>query len=918
MQSNRNLSVGSEVSGGASNLAAGGSSARRPHKQEDFVQISEFCEIDGPKPVHILPGKIEGFDHDAFALRVLSVDYQHTAVSGLHISKDAQAVMSDPHGGFHAYVRFFTLFDIKARGYVRSFAVAYVTTTDNKVMDYFSSFQDDFDRVTAFLKYGNRLEFHKALEQRRADLVFSREALNDSIDATSTSAANIVTLAQLVDDVDAMIAIIAPLLEDPKLRRRFEPLVEPQKTRNRPKRATSLSASRKATSVNDIGLPAEDPPEPSRDRSLSLTSQEASRLIDPSKPRNFTEALKTLDLLCGKGYTLGMERLTKALHYYQRESMVLTVEQDESTLLHNPTLLLTIGHCVVLNFYKAPQKSIAAPVFDLPHAQPMSSTPLRPSAVKSRFAPPEKLSDSKPIEKGGLAIPGERPPALDRLSELNSARFDELDGISASPQSYSVYVDACNDSESESDSASADFVSMAESLDLHSVEASRQPTQSPSKARIQRTDSSGTLESLDMPASIILSMMPGQPYQKSTTRFPFHSSAAHVCHAGEHVAGAGILRATQTYPFLIHAVFALMHGRTVVIRGQPSSEHGVRSLVNTLRLFVPGFMKGHVIVPWREKTSLTLAELASVRLIGLSKEMPNLPANVDRMVAVLDFDNATLLAPTYSGTYLEGMLVGKSFASDKAFFAHIHSVFLELAHKAYLYFHCCCVPSDEAPYYARKMLPSRAEVNAQLGLQDCDTRIVMYLAEVILMQCEAETSRSGGAQHRGACFCKFLFLFLLHPFLFFFCSLHNRENRYAGEHEGICSYSATTSRERNPNQKKKTQRGKPFLCVYFWSLSDECACQATQGAYRYGADIRNKSSSKSVDRHISCSIVLEKSIVLCWKTIMLLSSCTNLLTTQTLLRFFAGGAPLIRLDHQRRTMHHARARRGTVVATPAK
>jgi hypothetical protein len=61
---------------------------------------------------------------------------------------------------------------------------------------------------------------------------------------------------------------------------------------------------------------------------------------------------------------------------------------------------------------------------------------------------------------------------------------------------------------------------------------------------------------------------------------------------------------------------------------------------------------------------------------------------------VLDFDNELLRSPAYSGMFLERMLLPRrDWQSEGVLLAHVHSIFLEIASKAFLYFHVLCVGS---------------------------------------------------------------------------------------------------------------------------------------------------------------------------------------------------------------------------------
>jgi hypothetical protein len=73
--------------------------------------------------------------------------------------------------------------------------------------------------------------------------------------------------------------------------------------------------------------------------------------------------------------------------------------------------------------------------------------------------------------------------------------------------------------------------------------------------------------------------------------------------------------------FILPLVYALMKGRMLVIHASPANESQVRMLVTVLKLFVPGHSTREQVIPWRQTTPLVLADIARIKLIGLSKKI---------------------------------------------------------------------------------------------------------------------------------------------------------------------------------------------------------------------------------------------------------------------------------------------------------
>ena len=70
---------------------------------------------------------------------------------------------------------------------------------------------------------------------------------------------------------------------------------------------------------------------------------------------------------------------------------------------------------------------------------------------------------------------------------------------------------------------------------------------------------------------------------------------------------------------LKHVVYSLMRGRLVVILALPENQSRVIDLVHTLKIFLPGYYRRPMIVPWRASGDLFMADLPWVKLMGLAK-----------------------------------------------------------------------------------------------------------------------------------------------------------------------------------------------------------------------------------------------------------------------------------------------------------
>ncbi|XP_044159436.1 guanine nucleotide exchange protein SMCR8 [Bufo gargarizans] len=154
----------------------------------DFILISEFSEQVGPQPLLTIPDdpRVRGsFDLNYFSLRIMSVDYQASFVGHppgssypkLNFVEDSKVVLGDSKEGAFAYVHHLTLYDLEARGFVRPFCMAYISTDENKIMEQFLELSGDFSKASDCLKTGNRKAFANELEKKLKDLDYTRAVL---------------------------------------------------------------------------------------------------------------------------------------------------------------------------------------------------------------------------------------------------------------------------------------------------------------------------------------------------------------------------------------------------------------------------------------------------------------------------------------------------------------------------------------------------------------------------------------------------------------------------------------------------------------------------------------------------------------------------------------------------------------------
>jgi hypothetical protein len=215
--------------------------------------------------------------------------------------------------------------------------------------------------------------------------------------------------------------------------------------------------------------------------------------------------------------------------------------------------------------------------------------------------------------------------------------------------------------------------------------------------------------------------------------------------------GRGFLQFCKDHMAARDLLYCLLHGRPLVVIGDPSQENLIRRLVRVLWLFVPGHSSSHQVIPWQEKP-LTPVDVSRVKLMGLcqnkSSKHPALLPHIKRYVSYWDCTNARVCTPTYEGELLKPILSRtKDRKNEPTFLAHIHSVLADIAMQAYVYYHGYCINSarnkrrlspEAAPVRHHKVkeetVKTRKQFLHQIGLKSNDVDIVEYLVSVIQNQ----------------------------------------------------------------------------------------------------------------------------------------------------------------------------------------
>ncbi|XP_045595703.1 guanine nucleotide exchange protein SMCR8 isoform X2 [Procambarus clarkii] len=142
---------------------------------QDIILLAEFSEIEGPIPLLTIPQTPSlQIDLNEFVVKVLSTDYLNTS-GEFRVYEDTQMVQQDINPGVHVYVHYFTLYDVRARGFVRPMCLSYISSDSRKLLHYFSQLRQHFILATECLKLSNLEWFSKEMGGLVRDLEYTKD-----------------------------------------------------------------------------------------------------------------------------------------------------------------------------------------------------------------------------------------------------------------------------------------------------------------------------------------------------------------------------------------------------------------------------------------------------------------------------------------------------------------------------------------------------------------------------------------------------------------------------------------------------------------------------------------------------------------------------------------------------------------------
>lgn len=243
-------------------------------------------------------------------------------------------------------------------------------------------------------------------------------------------------------------------------------------------------------------------------------------------------------------------------------------------------------------------------------------------------------------------------------------------------------------------------------------------------------------------------------------RLPLMSTVDHIEGQFKFKPGKGIINFCKNTPVVTDMLYCLLQGRPLVLLGKPTDENVIRRLIRVLWLFVPGHSSQRQVITWQE-TPLDARDLSRVKLIGLcNKSTQPIGPHIKPYVSYWDCSSGKLWTPSYTGELLKPIVSRtKDKKNEEVFLTHIHSVLMEIAMKAFVYYHGYCIslngtkrsPTFElSPRKCHTVISDKAIFKKlkmaflqKLGIKNSDVDIIEYFVDVIREQQLAEWGLEG-------------------------------------------------------------------------------------------------------------------------------------------------------------------------------
>ncbi|XP_050390889.1 guanine nucleotide exchange protein SMCR8 [Patella vulgata] len=524
------------------------------------------------------------------------------------------------------------------------------------------------------------------------------------------------------------------------------------------------------------------------------------KLVEMKKKKKFDRTLRGLHELCSWGAKEGMKKMRWIYEHFKREAMILELEREETSLLDPSTSVLSCGQCITHNFLSGLSLRPAdCPALSFPAEllQKWSSIDTLEGSVGSfkSVVSESSLTSAQSNDSFMLASEGfcdddtlfTPPFDVDKTSPSVVRADSNLSGSSSMTESDtmpSVY-ESCSNSPMKTPDKTINEGITLDNVETSSLEytsdlqdnnsvittesgitittcnsESQNTSESDSKltdSSVDSTPDTGQMINgvyIDPPSSDENLLRQYSEPDDTTDTTPssegtrlIRKPRGGIYTVGDLLfnlrydsSGIGVLQVLNKYNNIQHIIYSILTGRLVLVVGQAKHEMEVIKLVTALCLFLPNHRrKHHAIVEWSSKP-FRLTDLPRIKIAGVCRtEKRSIESVVKKYCSIIDVDKKVIIAPTYQGTLIHSIISKKKcFKTDADFIAFTHCWFMEIAAKAFIFYHSFCLGStniishhSSVACHKQQYCNSVKGFITKLGIHEGDSPIIEYFAEII-------------------------------------------------------------------------------------------------------------------------------------------------------------------------------------------
>lgn len=664
--------------------------------ENDFILLSEFSEMVGPKPIFTIPMQHNSkFDLNEFAVRIMSVDcvsiMQTTDFSSFNIAGDIQVVLTESKEGAVAYVHHFVLYDICARGFVRPYCLAYITRNHTELMAKFNDLLGYFQTVSSLYHFGNTLNFLLDLSLRMKHLRELKEALQCS---TKDICIDGKTLTQSQKESISLSSLDESMQQLKELTLIFKDYCERDMFqehrdifRQRYKEILNCSVDTTESSETDSCavdecIPQEDGFQLDIEEGNGITIQTKSTHHVPSDVvssilgKKYDKPLRNLNTLCDVTFDPGIEMLKYCLDSITHEEYSKHTSPSPNGIF-NQASKLQFG---MFEFSVAPFSSTDRGC-DLHTKEAACQSSLKNLLfVKAGY----ELRESNGSNKVDIIKPDSVDGTQKETMNINNSFLSDLKITNIpSPVHSTSKLPVRLDSYVNIPSVTPDVA-----LDVNSSTSQQSSTVNISANQSEGSPDSfkDALEHFSSKSSTPDSLFTKIEFNRCSSVI---STASSFSNTSEHLkySKVSLLSLRKKYSFLPHAVFSLFIGRPLIVLGEEKHMKNIKRIIYGLANFlVTDDHAVRKIIPWSTEM-IKLEEMGKVGLCGLMKSNSGISNSLKPYVSILDYENQTLVAPSYTGKFLADMFeTSKHFTTEDVYRRYVHQIFSQIMNIVYVQF----------------------------------------------------------------------------------------------------------------------------------------------------------------------------------------------------------------------------------------